>query len=284
MLVVRKTTFAQVIAAGTDEVIASCPLVGGAKVKTVTGELHVLGPESTEADNFFAYGISGELVPIMDPDATIDLNALWDQMVVKPNNPSTTAGGQAIDWDFDSADADPDVEVGLADINDLAGQLDPNTSIIPPTIEWLSAAKGTPFGVIAGTPDSYTPRSFKTFRGRPVMADGPSHALIAFSAPSLDETQTAIEALTGTPTKWSILENLRNVMQDFWRINVGMIEAGAESPYADISTAVANLVAPDSSADAGMLVPLAWRVLCLCTWVIDFPGSEVPTVLDGNNE
>ncbi|HIB65852.1 MAG TPA: hypothetical protein EYO33_12270 [Phycisphaerales bacterium] len=284
MLVVRKTTQGLVAAVGSDRVVASCPLVAGAKVVSVSGELHVLGSEGVDTDNFSAYGISGELVPVMDADSQLSVDALWDNMVVKPGNPSTAAATASVDWDFDSADGDPDVEVGLADVNDLTGLLDPNKEIIPPTIEWLSFAKGTPVPVVAGTPDTYTPRSFKTFRGRGVTADMPSFALIAFSAPSLDETSATVETQTGDSKTWAILENLRNVMQDFWRINVGLIESNAESPYSDISSAVTNLVSPDSIAVAGMLVALEYRVLCTTTWVVDFPGTEVPNVLDGNNE
>lgn len=284
MLVIRNTTTVDTVPAGQDKVAAWAPIPQGGKLISVAGEVHVIGTEGRPVNKFAAYGWSGELVPIMDPDTSIGLNTLWDNMVVKPVEPTTSAGNSTVDWDFETANQEPDVEPGEVDIVDLTGLVDPTKSIMDPQIEWLSAAKGTPIAVFGATPDTYTPRSYKTFRSsRGLVADMPSYALLAFSSPLLGDTQSSVST-PSTIKKWAILENLRNVMEDFWRINTGMIEAGAEDPYSLISTNVANLVAPDMVDPSDLMDPQTYTFMCRATWVLEFPGSSIPNTLEGNNE
>lgn len=284
MLVIRNTTVLTAIAAGNDVVVATCPMVQGAKLISVAGELHVIGAEAAPVNQFQAYGFSGEVIPVRDPDTAIDINTLWDQMVTKTVVPTILAGTAVLEFDFDTTDISPDVEPGEVDIHDLTGLLDPTTQIIAPVIEWLSAAKGTPMAVAAGTPDTYTPKSYKTFRSlRKITALEPSFACLAISSPSLDVTEGTFTTPT-TPTSWAILENLRNVMNDFWRINAGLVETGAESPYADISSEIGDLVSPPMVNASGSLDAMTYTVLCKSTWTLDFPGSSIPSRLDANNE
>lgn len=251
----------------------------------VQGEIHVIGAEAVPVNLFSAYGFSGELVPVVDPDSAITLDALWDNVVTKTVDPTEAAATNVTDFDWDTADGTPDVEPGEVDVNDLSGLLDSTKEIFAPRIEWMSFAKGNPIAVAPGSPDTYTPRSFKSFRSSKVLvADMPSYALIAFSNPSLDQEATAFST-HATTSDWAILENLRNVMNDFWRINTGMVEAGAESPYAQISSAIGDLVSPVMVNPAASLVnPATYTVMCHATWLLDLPGSSIPDTLDPNNE
>lgn len=284
MRVVRNTTMLVAIAAGADGVVAWAPMPAGARLLSVTGELHLIGAEAAPVDAFAAYGFSGEVVPVVDPDGAIDVNLLWDNMVTKPVEPITAAATIGQEFDFDTTQVNPDVEPGEVDLADISGMLDPGKRIFAPTIEWLSAAKGTPMAVVAGTPDTYTPKSYKTFRSQAnVSAEMESYALLAVSSPSLDKTQAAA-TIVNSPQQWGILQNLRNVMEDFWRIQVGMTEAGAETPYAEISTMIGDLVSPDMVQASTFVDPLAYRVLCHATWLLDMPGSSIPGTLAGHNE
>jgi len=284
VIVIRNTTSLGTVGVGADTVCAVAPMAAGAKLISVVGELHVIGAEAAPIDQFAAYGFSGEVIPVMDPDSAEDINALWDKMVTKTVLPTILAGTPTLEFDFDTADVSPDVEPGEVDMHDLTGMLDPTNQIIAPVIEWMSSAKGTPMAVVAGTPDTYTPRSYKTFRSmRKVVADMSSFACLAISSPSLDVKGTSFQT-PATPQHWAILENLRNVMQDFWRINAGMIEAGAESPYAEISTQIGNLVAPEMVEAAVRLDPMLFVFMCRATWTIEFDPLSIPNTLDANNE
>lgn len=266
--------------------MAWAPIPMGGKLLSVHGELHILGTQDANTRKFSAYGFSGELVPIIDPDAALNINTVWDNMVTKPVVPTSLAATSTVDFDFDSTSNGPDVEPGEVDVNDMTGLLDPNKSIMDPHIEWLSAAKGTPAGHSqTQSDDTYTPRSYKTFRSqRAIKADLSSYALLAISSPALD--RDAVTALTNeNPLQWAILENLHNVMNDFWRINVGMIESSAESPYSEISEAIGDLVSPDMiNPSSTMLEPMAYSVLCTAEWLLDMPNSSIPNVLDAKNE
>lgn len=264
--------------------VAWAPIPDGAKLLSVTGELHVIGSEAAPTNQLSAYGFSGELVPVIDPDGSIDINTLWDNMVTKPVDPTTTASTTMLEFDFDTGQTDPDVEPGDIDLQDLTGLLDPTKQIFSPHIEWMSFAKGAPIATAAGTPDTYTPRSYKTFRSmRTLEAEGASYALLAVSSPLLGDEQTG-ENIESTPKAWAIMENIRNVMEDLWKMQVGMVEAGAESPYAEGVSFIAELLAPKMINPASTLLdPMQLTVFCMADWVLEFPGNSIPNTLDAKS-
>jgi len=285
--VIRNTTQTMILALGTDEVCAACPVPAGGKLLSVQGEVHVIGLEAAPTTQFAAFGFSGELIEITDPDTAVTMDVLWDQHVTKTVDPTETAGISTVDFDWDTVDTSPDVEPGEVDANDMTGLFERTKEIFAPQIEWMSFAKGQPVAVAAASPDTYTPRAFKTFRSqKTLMADTPSYALLALSSPALDQHENEAARVTlGNAQRWAILENLRNVMNDFWRINTGMVEAGAESPYAVISSAIGDLVSPLMiDPDTTLLDPMSYTALCRATWVLDLPGSSIPSTLAANNE
>lgn len=223
------------------------------------------------------------MVPIVDPDSAIDINTLWDNMVTKPVVPTQAAATSTVDFDWDTADAGPDTEPGEVDVNELLGLLDPTKQIFPPTLEWMSFAKGNPISVAAATPDTYTPRSFKTFRStRRLRGDGSSYALLAVSSPSLDREQVT-ETIDASASAWAILENIKNVMNDMWKAQVGLMDVGAEGPYSDISAKIADLVAPAPiNPSASLLDPMQYTCFCIADWVLEIPDTTIPSTLDAN--
>lgn len=263
--------------------VAWCPVPDGARLLGVQGELHVIGAEAAPTNQLSAYGFSGELIPIPDPDGSIDINTLWDNMVTKPVEPTTTAATSVVDFDFDTANTDPDTEPGKIDLNDLLGLLDPTKQIMSPHLEWMSFAKGNPISVGAATPDTYTPRSFKTFRSsRTLIAEGSSYAMLAVSSPNLDDDQTT-ESTEANSKAWAIYENIKNVMNDFWKMQTGLTEAGAESPYDTVTTILTELLSPKMiNPVSSLLDPMQYTAFCVADWLIDIPDKSIPNVLDAN--
>lgn len=287
MIIHRQTVAAGSVASPTDSVVAWAPIAPGGKLLSVTGELHMLGPEGVQINRITPYGFSGRVEPVIDPDGTLDMNTLWDQMVSKPEENTASAGNDVLDYDWDSSDTDPDVEVGEMDINALSGMMDQGSDIFQGRMEYVSFAK-TPRGWAAGTPDTYNPTDVKTFRSTKVIAkpsmNMPAYALLAVSSPELGEEEVSHTMLGGVNASrdWSILQNLKNVMEDFWRINTGMIEAGAENPYDIASAAIENLVVPELVQPSTAIIESAtWTWFCRAEWVLDFPDSFVKGVLDG---
>lgn len=288
MIIHRETISAGTVASNADKVVAWAPIAPGGKLLAVTGELHMIGPEGTLIGIISPYGFSGRVEPIIDPDGTLNMDTLWDQMVSKPGDVSSAPQTNSLDYDWDTSDTDPDVEVGVMDVNALSGMMDQGSDIFQGRMEYVSFAK-TPRGWAAGSPDTYTPTDVKTFRstrtiGKPSM-NTPAYALLAVSSPALADEEVAHTMLGGTNSSrdWAILSNLKNIMEDFWRINTGMIETGAENPYDIASQQVENLVVPEIVQPSTAIIEAeTWTWFCRANWTLEFPDTFVKGVLDGH--
>lgn len=274
-----------------DEVVAFAPMPEGAKLLNVHGELHVIGREQQSTRLFTGYGFGGELVPDpMDDDAALSLETLWDRYVTKTVVATEAHSTTMLDWDWNTSDGEPFLEPGEMDINDVLGLGMATKKIFDPRLEILSFAKGGPQAhAIVGdhtADDTYTPRDFKTFNSNNrLVADENSWAMLAVAAPNFERRQTVKNNFGSTGARdWAILSNLRNVLGDFWKINVGMIESGAESPYDIVSSAIQELVTPlmiDNDIDnSTMFQDLSWIYVCKSQWTIDYPSDSIPNKID----
>lgn len=283
MLVVRKTIISGWLSSNTDEVVAWAPIPAEGKLLSVQGALHVIGAEETRLDRFGGYGVSAELIPLVDPDGGLSLDVFWDEMVSKTDPAVVAAATTEVDFDWDTVDSAPDVEPGEIDLAAMTGLVQHSKQIMAPHLEWLSFAKGPQSGFfrVDGGTDHYVPTSYKTFRAsRTLVADKLPHiAMIALSAPAFDQEEVS-HSLETSAGSWGILSNLDNVMDDFWRINAGLIESSAESPYAEISAQIENLVAPEIiMPSTATIVTSSFTFLCTATWLLDFPDESFPGVL-----
>lgn len=284
MRVIARTIGAKTSAPNSDTVVCAVAIPKGGKVLSVQGELHVVGEEAQPVDDFMAYGFMAELIPIIDPTTQITFQALWDNVVVKASDPTNSAATNALDFDWDTADTGPAIEPGEMDIDELLGLTQGQKEIIAPRLEWLSWAKSRQGGFAAGTPDSFLPSDFKTFRSKKtVVADVPSAAVIAFSNPLLDDlVEEANFVPPITEGDWYMLANMDHTLIKFAEINAGLTEVGAESPYSQASTLIANLVAPRMLDESTTLYnALTYDVLCVATWVLEFPSDTIPNSIDG---
>lgn len=288
MRVIREQIISGLVSQNEDEVIAFAPIPPGGKVLSVTGELHMIAPENFPIRQFTGYGVSGYVEPVVDPDGNITLDVLWDNMVTKPSAVTTTAGIQQVDWDFDTGDTGPDVEVGQMDLNRAMGLASPGKVLMTPHLEMLSWAKSRQGGWHAetGETDQFNISDYKTFRINQTIAapeSMPAYAMIGVSIPLFDIEQVSHSILggSGAAKQWAILGNLRNAMGDFWRMQTGLAEAGAESPYLDVSLAIEDLVAPPITmpTTATIVSVTPWTYMCKATWVLDYPDSFIPGTL-----
>jgi hypothetical protein len=293
VLITRRTTMSGTIAAGADTVCAWAPLIAGGKVRSVTGEFHLIGPKTgtqvggvtvNDVHKFHAFGFGGELVPLVDPDAATELNTLWDNLVAKPAAMNTTYGQGNISYDFDSGGSDAQVELGMINAAQLTGLEEPHKTIIEPTYEFTSFAKGRQGGyesavdADAANDASYQPTAYKTFRGRPVTADDlPAYALLAISSPDFAEEEVYKNSETA-PATWQIWSHLSDAMADVWKMQTaGLTEQGAETPFDVVSLAVENLAAPEIiQPGTENIIGVTWTYLCNTTWVLEYPDASTP--------
>lgn len=284
MRVIRRTIGAQTVGAGIDRVVGSAPLPKGGKVLSVTGELHVIGGEAMQVDEFSAYGFSAHLVPIQDPETAILYGRLWDDVVVKAFDPSIVAATPTLDLDWETADLSPEIEPGEVDVDALLGMTQGAKELMSPRLEFISWAKSRQGGWTAATPDVFVGSDYKTFgTKKKLMAEVPSVALIGFSSPSLDDVrEQAAELSYATAGEWYMLQNMNETLRDMGKMQAGLSETGNIRPGSDATTLLMDLIAPPMLDESTTMYSVqTWDVLCVATWVLELPGEDLPRTLDG---
>lgn len=283
--IIAKTHYAQNVATNVDVVMGGMPIPTGGKLISVQGELHVITfTEDRPMVGFFGYGFAGELVPIVESDVSDDYQEIWNNVVVKASTLTSVAGTNNLDFDWDTADTGPAVELGEVDVDALLGLTQGVKEIFPPRLEWISWAKSRQGGFVAGTPDDWQPSDFKTFRARPnLVADVPSAAILAISNPLMDQTQVASADTTPTgEAQWFMLQNMTDTLREMAKFQAGLSEVGAESPGSDASIIIQEIIAKAPVTDSALFLDNQWTALCSATWVLDFPGDSIPNTIDGS--
>lgn len=284
MMVIARTHVAQSIGTNADVVMGGMPIPTGGKLLSVQGELHIIAAnEDQPVIGFNGYGFGGELVPIVESDVADDYQEIWNNVVVKASNLTTTAGTNNLDFDWDTADSGPAIEPGEVDVDALLGLTQGQKTFIEPRMNWVSWAKNRQGGFIAGTPDDWQPSDFKTFRSkRRLTADVPSAAILAVSNPLFDTVIAASADLTpANEGGWYMLQNMRDTMRELGKFQAGLSDTGAESPGADASALIETIIAKSLVTDAALFLDIAWIAMCSATWVIDYPDDSIPRTLDG---
>lgn len=261
-----------VINTGTDVVVADFPLPKGCTLKRVDLQCSLIGPREASVLNSFMYGMSGFVIPVLDPDTPVTVELLWDAMV--PKDAPNTAG--LFDLDTTATDAAPEFEVGEQDLGGILGNQVMNA---PREIfrrrHWSTFARNpTGFQQVIAAEDVYVPTDyFKTVIKKPVRAGRHSHIVFAVSSPDLVQpSNTAINTIT--ETEWAMMTFMETVLEDAVKNLLGLVEAGAETPYDVAASFIAKLIerAP-SEATAGAFSPTVWNSFTQATFQVDVPGK-----------
>lgn len=284
MILVARTVGAQAVGTNVDRVLGAMPIPIGGSLLSVEGEIHMISAnEDQPIVGFNAWGFAGELVPIVAADVADLYNDIWNNVVVKAADLTTSAGTNRLDFDWDTSAGAPTVEPGEIDIDDMLGMSQGQKTFIEPRIEWVSWAKNKQGGFVGGTPDDYQPSDYKTFRSRKKLtADVPSAAMLTISNPLLDDVRADAAFLSPTGEgQWYMMQNMEDTMREVGKFQAGLSEVGAESPGADASALLQELVAPPMLTDSGLFLDIAWTALVVATWVVDYPGDSIPNTIDG---
>lgn len=196
VLIHRTTLVERSTAADTDECIGWCAIPSGGVFRGATLRGSVMGVESTSTLGAIVYGLSGYVLPVLDPDtiqATPDL--LWDLQVPK----DSAILENTLDYDnLTTAVTTPDVTPGEIDLEQLVDSGNRPVQLFK--TERMVTFAQSPTGFIAGTPDAYFPTDLFAFRvKRQVRVRGPSVVLFALSAP----TPGVPSIFTGDTSSWA---------------------------------------------------------------------------------
>ena len=98
----------------------------------------------------------------------------------------------------------------------------------------------------------------------------------------MDDSVTA-ETTISTPGEWAIMENMQSALDDLWKIQSGLVETTAESPYSDITTLLEDLIAPPMFTQSGttMLTSVGWNAWLEMTWELELQARSQPSVIAG---
>lgn len=258
------------INAGTDRVIAEYPLPVGGKLNGVHLECHVLGLEESLATHMFMYGISGFVVPLPDPDAAINVDTLWDNLIPK----DLDAGSGVFDIDTGALDATPEFEIGELDLTaifDIQG-LAPR-EIFRRRKRITLASNPSGFQQIASSADLLVPLDFfATQIKKAVRVSSPSMVLFGFSSPDLTQT-TATVRTAPLESQWFQYQFLEMTIEQMLMFVGGLVESGAETPYEEASAFIADLIeATVFEQSAGFYDAITWNCYTTATFDVSVPG------------
>lgn len=277
MRVFMKRTTEMTIANGEDLVLAGAPIPPGGKLNNVWMDCHIIGPEATQIGQACLYGIGGYVMPLPDGDSALNFDVLWDNLV--PKDVDEAQG--AFDLDTAATDTTPEFEIGEIDWNAVFEMqaLKPIEIFKRRKMLTLATSSVGYSTVDAGT-DLYTPVDhFSTHLKRSVKVGSPSLVLFGFSSP---DTLQSVSAQFTSPTEqqWVMLTYLEMALEDAFKNLIGLVEAGAETPYDEMSAFVAALIEPSIfEQDAGSFVGVTYTVFTRTVFDITVPGTMLMKTL-----
>lgn len=254
---------------GTDKVVFDYPLPAGCLMRDLWVQMSMMATVQIDLLHASLYGVAGFVVPVVDPDAQLNVDTLWDNRV--PKDVAESAG--AFDLDTAAADVTPEFEVGEPDWGGVFGVAG-NRPLEFFRRRRMITFPGAPLGHLEGTPDKYRPTDlWSTHVKRNIRADQHSHIMLGLSAPTMDVTTTTVP-VTISETEWTMMTYMETVLEDAMKQLMGLIESGAETPYEEAAAFVARLIEKVAFEEtAASFQPTDWIAFTKATIGVDVPGK-----------
>lgn len=270
MIIVGRRMSQKDIAAATDEVVVGYPLPSGCELRQIDLSCSIIGTSEMTVIQAQMYGLTGMVVPVFDPDTPITLDVLWDQRV--PKDAAFVAG--SFDLQELGTDTTPEFNFGEPNVHAIFGQ----AGNVPLEIfrrRRLLTFPNSPVGFerVDAAPDLWQPVDFFSSRitGR-VRPDRHSHIMFGFSSPDMSQTTQTVES-TLEETEWTMMTYLEQFLEYAFVNLMGLVEAGAETPYAESMALVAQLVEDVVLEDVGGAFQVStFTVYTQATFQVDVPG------------
>lgn len=264
------------------EVLGHAPLPGECVQNNVWGEVHMVNNDGFFLDGALVYGADGFVVPHPDPDTPDSVDDLWDRMVAV--DVGVSAGGGDLNLDTTGAATGAQFEAGELNLNNV---IDMHT--YDDDNHWFKrrkilsfATSPTGFHWVTGGVSTYSPVDFFKVRSRRnVSVEFMCMSLFGITMPALSGT-TATQVGTPTTQQWMMQKYLEVVLEQAWMHLVGLVEAGAETPWEDAALFLEDLLEPPPhEADAASWFTDSFRVWSNFTFDISVPGRREFKVLTG---
>lgn len=264
--VFQRNTVHKTVLAGSDMVIAYAPIPANGRVNNLWVDVHIINWAQVSLITAHMYTVNGYVVPVIDPDAGISPQLLWDQVVPKA---AITAAG-SVDFDTTTPDLDPVMDPGEVNWNSLfeVNQA-PFEFFKRERVMSYAVSKG---GHLEGSPDVYRPTDhFSAQVGKRMQVKVPSYAMLAVGSPSMANNRTVF-VVPDSPADWAQLQYIEDVLERGLMHMVGLTEAGAETPWLEAATLLSQLLENGEEDSAGAWLTTRWEVFCKATWDVSYEG------------
>ena len=257
-----------------DRVVADCPLPSECTQNNVWGEVHMMNNDGFFTDGAVVYGCDGFVVQHPDPDTPDSVDDIWGRMIEFDK----AIANAAFDIDTASVSSQPHFEAGEPNINSLLDEHAYNDDN-----HWYKRRKilsfansPTGFHWVTGGVSTYSPRDmFKVRSRRNITADVPSMSLVGMTMPGLSGTTSSVPNGPGSEAEWIQMKYLEVVLEQAWMFLVGLVEAGAESPWEDAAILVGHLLEPAPfEEDAASWFTDEFRIWSTWTFDVTVPGRR----------
>lgn len=225
------------VPAGGDQVAVHYPMPSSSRMNSVKLNQHLMWVSGTISIlHAVLYGVDGFVIPMIDGDSAINIDTMWDNQV--PKDVDQSAG--AFDLDTGTTDTSPAFEVGELDLNSLFNL----TTLEPKEVfrrrGMVTYAK-SPTGYDRAGEDYHPIETYSTTIGKKVGTPFPAIWMLGLSSPSLDDT-TATVPTAPTEVQWGQLQYLTMTLRQAFIDILGLVEAGAETPWAEAAAFIAQLL------------------------------------------
>ncbi len=273
----RRMFMVSQVAGGSDTVFAGVWLPAGSILTRVRGEVALTGPSEITLGQTVAYAIEGWILPVEDPDSVVTMNALWDSHV--PKDLSTFV----LDLDADAADSNPFYEPG-----EIAWEFLFDVGLTPQRIlhrHKLCSAANAALGFRQDTETPFVEHWFagaveKVDIARPLRVSAPSLVVFAVAAPDTSATSATSAVAAIDENDWGRIKYVDHVMEQAMLDLLGLVEAGAETPFEDAAILLKDYLAPlVLENNAAVFQNKSWLAAGELTFDVVVPGRMANRVL-----
>lgn len=256
---------------GEDQVVAGVPVPEGGSVLQVQGFVDVMTNARMKVDEMCGYSLNMYMIPLQDFDTTVTYDILWDKLVPKD-----------------------DTDTDLLVLDEAAVDIAPEEEPGDPDLETILGIHGTPLQVMFRRNQMFTfpsnPRHVHLDTShyywpservpinitRRVYASGPSMCLFGFSSPTMDITTTGLRS-TPVLKDWGRMQFIQDTLKDMLKNALGLVEAGAETPYVDAQAFLVDLLESnviEEALAADHLLSMAYNVFTRLNFKVDMPENN----------
>lgn len=274
--ITRKTQVERSTGAGTDECIGWMAIPAGGVFKGADVSVAVLGNEESSTLGAMIYGLSGYIVPVLDPN-TIDASpdTTWDLQVPKDE----AIAEDLLDFDYQTTpNTSPNVQVGAINAEEVFNAMAGATKLFKTerVVTFADAPGG--FNRVDSAVDTYFPKERVNFRvNKQVRVKLPSVALFALSSP----TPGVPSIFSGDVSSWAPRSAhewmaLRYIAS---AVEFGMqfvapqgVEAGAHEPFEALAESVGRILEQSFEDTTGAFVAHTIQSFSSITYRMEVPG------------